>query len=79
MRNMSKEDYLNFLDTSTNKELLSSLELNHSPVEKNYTININRNNGSINISSLQSSKELINAFKKADRIFLKLSKKKRNN
>lgn len=75
MRNMSKEDYLKFLDTSTNKELLSSLELNHSRVEKNYTININRNNGSINIASFQSSKELINAFKKADRIFLKLSKK----
>ena len=75
MRNMSKEDYLNFLDTSTNKELLCSLEINHSPVKKSNFIDINRNNGTINITSSQSSKGLANAFEKADRIFLKLSKK----
>lgn len=68
MRNMTKEDYLNFLDISTNKELLNSLELNHVPLENTFIINGNK------ISAAEYTNSALNlAFKEADKLFAKIS------
>lgn len=66
MRNMSKEEYLKFIDTSTNKELLNSLELNHATLENTFIVNENK------ISAAECTSSALNlAFKEADKLFSK--------
>lgn len=68
MRNMSKEEYLKFIDTSTNKELLNSLELNHAPLENTFVVNGNK------ISAAEYTSSALNlAFKEADKLFAKFA------
>lgn len=68
MRNISKEEYLKFIDTSTNKELLNSLELNHAPLENTFVVNGNK------ISAAECTSSALNlAFKEADKLFAKFA------
>ncbi len=76
MRNMSKEEYLKFLDESTNKELLNSLTLKHTPIENlTFVDRSSHNTGTVSVPNIRLPEKLLNAFKKADEIFSRLENK----
>ncbi|MFW2307568.1 hypothetical protein ACOTWV_08820 [Aliarcobacter butzleri] len=76
MRHTSKEEYLKFLDESTNKDLLNSLTLNHTPFEElTFLDRSSHNTGTVSVPNIRLPEKLLNAFKKADEIFSRLESK----
>lgn len=73
MRHTSKEEYLKFLDESTNKDLLNSLTLEHTSIkELKFLDRDSHSTGTVSIPSIVLPTELLNAFEKADKIFAEL-------
>lgn len=76
MRHANKEEYLKFLNESTTKELLNSLTLNHTPIEKlTFIDRSSHSTGTVSVPNIRLPEKLLMAFKEADEIFNRLENK----